>query len=242
MNAILLAAGLGTRLRPLTDSTPKCLVTIGGVALMDIWLSGLSKAGFNRFLINTHHLSGLVQAHLDVHPLHAVIETVFEDKLLGTGGTLRANKDFCMRGTTLIAHADNLCLCDWNAFLQAHAARPDGTIMTMMTFRTPTPQSCGIVQLDSRGVVQQFFEKHPSPPDDLANAAIYLIEPAVIKQLLTSSSQITDISTELLPKLLGKINTWHNANTVIDIGTPESLESAQNKYSADVHEILESQS
>lgn len=240
MNALLLAAGLGTRLRPLTEHTPKCLVTIGGVPLMDIWLAGLSKAGFSRFLVNTHHLSTIVQAHLDAHPLREKIQTFYEAELLGTGGTLRANQAFCMQGTTLIAHADNLCLCNWDAFIKAHASRPEGTLMTMMTFRTPTPQSCGIVQLDSRGVVQQFFEKHPSPPGDLANAAIYLIEPPVMELLLASQPPMTDISTELLPQLLGKINTWHNADTVIDIGTPESLHRACENHGAAARGVCES--
>lgn len=232
MNALLLAAGFGTRLRPITDHTPKCLVTIGGVPLLDTWLFGLRKAGFERFLVNTHYLAPKVKSHLEAHPLRDRIEVVYEPELLGTGGTLRANQDFCSKGTTLVAHADNLCLCDWSAFLEAHRRRPEGTVMSMMTFKTPTPRTCGIVQLDERGVVQAFFEKHPSPPGDLANAAIYLLEPEVVRMLLQAEPPITDISTELLPKLLGKINTWHNADTVIDIGTPESLRHADDAHGA----------
>lgn len=230
MNALLLAAGLGTRLRPLTDHTPKCLVEIDGVPLIDIWLSGLWEAGFKHFLVNTHHLSAKVENHLSNHPLKSAINTVFEPELLGTAGTVRQNKEFCLEGTTLIAHADNFCLCDWKAFLQAHATRPAGTVMTMMTFKTPTPQSCGIVELDSRGVVQNFFEKHPNPPGDLANAAIYLVEPSVIQLLIEDHPAFTDISTELLPLLLGKINTWHNSDAVIDIGTPQSLQYARENH------------
>lgn len=226
MNALLLAAGKGTRLRPLTTHTPKCLVKVGGIALMDIWLAELWQAGFTCFLVNTHHLSNIVEAHLASHPLKRAIQTVFEDDLLGTAGTLAANRDFCMQGTTLIGHADNLCLCDWKQFLHAHATRPNGTIMTMMTFRTPTPQSCGIVQLDSYGVVKQFFEKSSTPPNNLASAAIYLMEPAVIELLLSTNPPMTDISTELIPALLGRINTWYNPEIVIDIGTEASLQYA----------------
>jgi mannose-1-phosphate guanylyltransferase len=97
--------------------------------------------------------------------------------------------------------------------------------MTMMTFRTQTPQSCGIVEIDSRGVVQQFFEKQPTDHGNLANAAIYLIEPSVIFWL-SGQPPITDISTELIPRLLGKMNTWYNERTLIDIGSPASLQSA----------------
>jgi mannose-1-phosphate guanylyltransferase len=226
MNALLLAAGKGTRLRPLTEHTPKCLVKIGSRVLLDIWLSNLSKAGIDRFLINTHHLADIVTDYIATHPLKKVVKIVFEPELLGTAGTLIANKEFCSQDTTLIAHADNLCLCEWNEFFEAHAKRPSSTIMTMMTFRTPTPQTCGIAQLDSKGVVERFYEKSANPPGDLANAAIYLVEPSVMKILLSSSPPMTDISTELIPKLLGRINTWENTGTVIDIGTPESLRRA----------------
>lgn len=226
MNALLLAAGFGTRLRPLTEHTPKCLVTIDGVPLMDIWLAGLSQAGFSRYLINTHYLAGVVEAHLAAHPLRPEIQTVHETTLLGTCGTLLANQDFCRQGTTLVAHADNLCLCDWAEFIRAHERRPEGTVMTMMTFRTATPQSCGIVQLDERGVVTQFFEKQPNPPGDLASAAVYLIEPELFDLIESRCPGMTDISTELIPRMLGGIFTWHNPGLMMDIGTPESLETA----------------
>ncbi len=64
MKAFLLAAGLGTRLRPITDTTPKCLVEIAGRPLLDIWLDALAKAGVHEVLVNTHHLAAQVDAHV----------------------------------------------------------------------------------------------------------------------------------------------------------------------------------
>ena len=64
MRAILLSAGLGTRLRPLTNEVPKCLVPINGRPLLDIWLEKLTLSGFGPFLVNTHYLSGQVERHL----------------------------------------------------------------------------------------------------------------------------------------------------------------------------------
>jgi len=238
MNALLLAAGKGTRLRPLTDHTPKCLVKIGEHLLLDIWLSDLSKAGFNSFLVNTHHLANVVTKHIKNHPLSDLIKIAYEPELLGTAGTLAANKDFFSMEPTLIAHADNFCLCDWSKFIEAHAKRPTNTIMTMMTFRTPTPQTCGIVQLNSEGVVENFFEKSDTPPDNLANAAIYLIESSVIDLLLSIDPPITDISTELIPQLLGKIYSWENTDMVIDIGTSESLHRACGVIAEKTHAYL----
>lgn len=237
MNALLLAAGLGTRLRPLTNSVPKCLVTIGDIPLLDVWLHELARMGFVNFLINTHHLAEVVKEHMATHPLRDMVQLTHEKKLLGTGGTIRANRYFFQHGTTLIAHADNLCICNLKRFIDAHFKRPSGTMITMMTFRTPKPECCGIVQLDRDGIVQHFFEKHPHPPGNLANAAIYLVEPEVVEIMTASDPPINDISTELLPRLLGKINTWHCEEGVIDIGTPESLQEANFRFTSVVRSL-----
>lgn len=226
MNALLLAAGFGTRLRPLTDHTPKCLVEIAGRPLLDYWLRDLHAAGVTRFLLNTHHLADKVESYVSQHPLRDSIRTVYEEKLLGTAGTLAANADFCGQETTLLVHADNLCLCSWYDFFDAHLARPPESAMTMMTFKTSAPEECGVVEIDSRGLVRAFYEKVQCPPSNLANAAVYLIEPSICKILLEADPAISDLSTELIPKIIGNIGTWENQDILIDIGTPTRLAHA----------------
>lgn len=125
------------------------------------------------------------------------------------------------------AHADNLCLCDFQGFIEFHLwQRPAGTLITMMTYTTSYPESCGIVELDSAGVVQRFHEKVKNPPSNLANAAIYLLEPEVL-EWICENPQVSDFSTEVIPNFLGKIATWKNEGIMRDIGTPESLIAAQ---------------
>ncbi|MBK8038283.1 MAG: nucleotidyltransferase family protein [Verrucomicrobiaceae bacterium] len=227
MKALLLAAGKGTRLRPLTAHTPKCLVEVGGRPLLDYWLCDLYAAGALEFLINTHHLAETVRSYVTQHALTPAITLVHEEKLLGTAGTLLANSDFLKQGTTLVAHADNLCLCPWREFLAAHLSRPPETVMTMMTFRSSTPSECGIIEIDRNNIVQGFHEKVANPPGNLANAAVYLIEPELIEMIRRMKDAPNDLSTQVLPCLLGKIFTWENRQTLIDIGTPERLASAQ---------------
>jgi mannose-1-phosphate guanylyltransferase len=99
--------------------------------------------------------------------------------------------------------------------------------MSMMTFRAATPSECGIVEIDQNNVVQGFHEKIANPPGNLANAAVYLIEPELIEMIRTMKDVTNDLSTQVLPRLLGKIFTWENRQTLIDIGTPERLASAQ---------------
>ena len=91
--ALLLAGGMGTRLKPLTDSIPKCLVPIGGKPLLAYWLESLSKAGVERILINTHYLSEQVIAFCKQSQYSQLLDLVHESALLGTAGTIRANRD-----------------------------------------------------------------------------------------------------------------------------------------------------
>ena len=177
----------------------------------------------NRVLVNTHYLHGQVKAFLDREHLAGWVEESFEEELLGTAGTVRANADVLTSDVTLIAHADNWCCCDFEAFQDFHEHhRPSGTVMTMMTFETNAPQSCGIVEVDERGIATAFHEKVDNPPSNLANAAVYILEPMVIRWI-QQHDQISDFSTQVIERFLGKIATWHNAEVNIDIGTIEKL-------------------
>ncbi len=98
--------------------------------------------------------------------------------------------------------------------------------MTMMTFRTANPCDCGIVELNECGVVDGFHEKVDNPPGNLANAAVYLMEPSILNEM-DSIPEFSDLSTQLVPALKGRIFTWENKNVLIDIGNPERLQAAQ---------------
>ena len=138
-----------------------------------------------------------------------------------------ANHAFFEGGTTLLVHADNWCQCDFGDFLNWHRnRRPKLCLITMMTFDSPSPQTCGIVETDGEDVVVAFHEKKANPPGSRANGAVYLIEPEVLKWL-EEQPRITDFSTEVLPHFLGRITTWHNKDIHRDIGTLPMLKLAQ---------------
>lgn len=227
MRALLLAAGYGTRLLPLTETLPKCLMPVRGMPLLGWWLCALHRAGVEAVLVNLHHHAALVRAYLVGHPLRAWADTVDEPQLLGTAGTLLRNRAFFAGGPAMLVHADNLCLCDLGAFVAAHRSRPAGTEITMMTFETATPESCGIVELDRHGVVYAFHEKVAHPPGRLANGAVYIVEPGVLEFLAALGTERIDFSLEVLPHYLGRIYTFHNGVYHRDIGTPENLLRAQ---------------
>lgn len=230
MRAVLLAAGLGMRLRPLTNTVPKCLVPIRGKPLLGYWLELFLGGGVERVLVNTHHLPEPVRMFVAVSPWCRRVELVHEDVLLGSGGTLLANRDFFGAQAFMVAHADNLTRFDLAAFIARHEKRPPGVEITMMTFETDRPQSCGIVELDDLGVVTAFHEKVVNPPSSLANAAVYILEPTVIDFLTSLGKRVIDLTTEVLPHFLGRIANFHNAGYHRDIGTLESLRLAEAEF------------
>jgi mannose-1-phosphate guanylyltransferase len=232
MRALLLAAGLGTRLRPLTDRMPKCLVPIHGKPLLGYWLDLLLGAGIEQVLVNTHYLPDVVRGYVATSPWRARITLAHEDRLLGTGGTVLQNRAFLEGGAFLVAHADNLTQFDVNAFLERHQKRPAGVDVTMMTFDTDAPQTCGIVEEDAHGIVIAFHEKVSNPPSARANAAVYILEPSVIGFLASLGKEVIDLSTEVIPLFMGRICTFHNAGYHRDIGTPESLLKAEAEFPA----------
>ena len=230
MKALLLAAGLGTRLRPITEHVPKCLVPIHHKPLLGYWLDMLLPNGVDRVLVNTHYLPDVVLEFVAASSWRESIAMVHEEVLLGTGGTVLRNRDFLASGPFMVVHADNLTRFDVRAFIRAHADRPAGVDITMMTFVTDVPQSCGIVELDARGVVIKFHEKVACPPSNRANAAVYIFEPSVIDFLASLDKAVIDISTEVLPRYLGRMQAFHNSDYHRDIGTPESLALAEREF------------
>jgi len=227
VRALLLAAGVGSRLQPLTQNWPKCLMPVSGKALLEHWLCILWRGGVEKVLVNTHHHREMVDRFLERQYFLDWVSSVYEPQLLGTAGTLLANAKRFHGRTIFFAHADNWCQFDFNSFLDYHRRyRPADTLITMMTFRSATPSSCGIVELDSDGVVQVMHEKISNPPSNLANGAAYLIEPSVL-DLLREYQPITDFSTQVIPNFYGRIATWENRKIYRDIGVVESLLAAQ---------------
>ena len=227
VRALLLAAGLGSRLKSLTKNWPKCLMPIGNRPLLEYWLETLFAADVREVLVNLHHHSEIVQELLQRPRFKNWVSSVYEEKLLGTAGTMRANKKFFQDCTTLLVHADNWCQCDFADFLNYHRKhRPEHCSITMMTFESPTPETCGIVETDAEGVVFAFHEKSNNPPGNLANGAVYLLEPEVLKWI-EEIPDIRDFSTEALPHFMGSIATWNNYGIHRDIGALPELQLAQ---------------
>jgi mannose-1-phosphate guanylyltransferase len=227
MKAFLLAAGLGTRLRPLTDHVPKCLVRVGGRTMLDIWLDAFAVAGVDEVLVNLHHLPEQVVAHLSGREGPPTVHTVVEPELLGSAGTLRANRGFVEdEQTFLVVNADNLTDFDLRRLVEAHDA--GGAVATLTVFRSPRPSACGVVEVVG-DLVTGFEEKPAHPRSDLANAGLYAFAPQVLD--LVEGPPPRDIGFDLLPGLVGRARAVGLGDAYFaDIGTPQALERARREW------------
>ena len=230
LKALLLAAGVGTRLKPLTGVLPKCLMPINGRPLLGLWIERLLDAGIRDISINLHHHADLVRTYLERSPYAPFLSLSHEEHLLGTGGTLLRHKAQLAGGPFILAHADNLTAFDPLALHQAHETRPAGCVLTMMTFVTDAPKTCGILELDPAGVVVAFHEKVEDPPGDLANAAVYAGDGALFPFLDRLGRTEIDFSLDVIPQMTGRIFAYRNSRYHRDIGTPSSLFRAQLEY------------
>lgn len=229
MKAYLLAAGLGTRLKPLTDTVPKCLVPIGGQPLLGIWFDLCARHGIDEVLVNLHHLPEVVRAYVDAWRGPLRVTTVLEPQLLGSAGTVSAQRDFVAgEEAFFILYADNLTDVDLTRMLAFHRSR--SAEFTIGLAPTDTPKDKGILTLDDDGRVLEFVEKPAAPRSNLANAGMYIAGPSLFALLDGPQPQPFDFGFHVLPQLVGRMHGYAISEYVRDIGTPEALASANSDW------------
>jgi mannose-1-phosphate guanylyltransferase len=233
MKAYLLAAGLGTRLRPLTDTIPKCLVPVAGKPLLEWWMELFRKHGVTDVLINTHHHRAQVKDFISKHNTDGKrprLYEFYENKLAGSGGTVMANKDFVAgEEEFFICYADNLTQIDLTALEEYHKTH-DG-ILTMALFNSEVPEQCGIALTDENGKIIEFEEKPSRPKSNLANAGIYVTTQEIFRYI--PDLPLVDFGKDVLPSLIGKMYGYAVDCFHLDIGTPENLYRAEDEWTND---------
>ena len=224
--AIILAGGLGTRLRPLTDTLPKCLVPIEGRPLLDFWVDALARAGVREARVNNHAHADQVRAFVGAVAASGRLGLAesYEPTLLGSAGTIAANADLADGAdAVIIVYADNFSDVDLARMLAFHRSHPDP--FTMLLFRAPVPSACGIAGLDEQGRVVSFVEKPKEPTSDLANGGVYIVDADAYREIAAMGA--FDLGHEVLPKFVGRMRGWAWGGYHLDIGTFEALEKAR---------------
>ncbi len=229
MKAFLLAAGVGSRLRPITDAIPKCMVMIDDRPLLDVWLDAFDRAGIDEALVNLHHLPDVVRDHIAARPGPPVVRTFFEPVLLGSAGTLAANRDWVDGEEMFLAcYADNLTDFDLRSLIDEHCEHD--AIATLTVFHSERPSAGGVVEVDGDGTVVGFVEKPTEPASDLTNAGMYAFHPSVLDEIIGPTP--SDIGFHLLPPLVGRARAMLVEGYFRDVGTVEAYRQAREEWPA----------
>ncbi len=174
MKAMILAAGLGTRLRPLTETCPKPLVPVANQPVLARTIAHLFHHGTHRIVVNTHHHARRMADFLqDGDPFGLPIEVRHEPSILGTGGGIRNVADFWGQDTLVVVNGDILTDIDLTAALRFH--RASGATATLVLHHHPRFNQ---IQVDEDGAVRDIASEPLS--GRLAFTGIHLLEPAVL--------------------------------------------------------------
>src|SRR6516225_3066232 len=236
MKAMVLAAGLGTRLRPLTDNKPKALVEVAGRTLLEITLTRLKSFGVGEAIVNVHHFADQVVDYLEFHNNFAMrIEVSREDVLLDTGGGLKKAAWFFLENGTdqpfLLHNVDVLSSIDLAQMVKAHQES-----QSLTTVAVQKRESSRQLLFDERGQLCGRRAGRDEKPEmvrptqisePLAFNGIHVISPHLLK-LITEDGFFSIVNTYL--RLAGqheKISAFRaDAFYWRDLGKPEGIREA----------------
>lgn len=227
MKAMILAAGLGTRLRPLTKGKPKCLIPLAGRPLIDWTLRWLRKAGIGECMINLHYLADKVcnlvgdgsQYGLRVYYSH-------EPELLGTAGAVKKVSDF-FDSPFYVVYSDNFSQWDLKKLRLAYETRGSKAVVAVH-WREDVTQS-GMVEMDGDDRIVRFVEK-PKPENVISHyvsAGFYYLSPGILDYI--PENAFSDFAFDVFPRVLQageKIHAVKMEDPIIGIDTIESYKKA----------------
>jgi mannose-1-phosphate guanylyltransferase len=227
---VILAAGTGRRLAPLTDRTPKPLLPVFGRPLLDHQVGRLEAAGVEQIHVNLHHHASQVERHLERNMPHAIHRV--ERELTGPAGALSLFADLLGDyDAVLVTSADVLVGDDLAPLVAAHLA--NAAALTFGVVSTTGARRFGVLEIDASGAVRAAREK-PDVADEevhLVSAGVYCLQPdaiATVERLLTESATV-DYARDLAPALLdarASVRGHRLEGYWRDVGTPESLAAA----------------
>jgi NDP-sugar pyrophosphorylase family protein len=197
---MILAAGLGSRLRPLTDQVPKPLLQVGGHPLIAYPLALLRAAGIGSAVINLHHLGDQIRAALGTRAYGVDLAYSEEDPLLDTGGAVRAAARWLAGERFVLLNSDILIDLDLRALCAAHVA--DGGLATMVLRADPETARYGAIEIDAARRIRRFLGQPPTvdtPLTPLMFSGVHVFEPRVFDYL---DAGVFGITRQTYPRML----------------------------------------
>lgn len=224
--AVIMAGGRGSRLRPLTDNTPKPLVSINGEPLIDITTRRLVSHGFRRIWVTTHYKSEDIQSHLgDGAHLGADIRYIPEPEPLGTAGAVREVPVECVDTPILVCNSDNLHTIDFGALLDYHTS--SGAIATLAVTQHVTEVPYGVVTIEN-GQVGDLIEK-PRRSEWVATGVSVLTGRALGFFPERKHLDVPTVISELLDRSL-RVGAFQCPGYWSDVGNPDELERVRSEH------------
>jgi NDP-sugar pyrophosphorylase family protein len=228
VKAVLLAAGLGTRLRDSIGDLPKILAPLAGRTLLDCQLDYLAGQGIAEVAVNLHHRADAVVAHLERDaPPPLPVRLSVEEELLGTAGALVPLADF-LEGPFVLLYGDVLTDLDLGALVSRHTG-----LATLACYPSADLAGKGVLEVDDRLRVTSFVEKgERRPREGLVNAGIHVLDPAILGFV---TAPPCDFGADVWPAALGagaEITAAPIDAYLLDVGSPEALAAAQRDLEA----------
>ena len=227
MKAMVLAAGAGTRLDPLTLQLPKPLVPVVNIPVIDHTLNLLKRHGFDNVWANLHHLPDLMANHFEKNNLPVKVNYLIEDELSGDAGGVRACRKNLDDSTLLVIMGDLLTNADLSYVVEQH--KKNNSLATIALKAVEDVSQFGVAVIDKNGRIKEFQEK-PAPKEaksNLASTGIYILEPAVFDHMPITGNYgfgkqlFPDLVNKGLPVLGVEINSYWS-----DVGTFEQYRRA----------------
>jgi NDP-sugar pyrophosphorylase family protein len=220
MRAMIMAAGKGTRLRPITDLVPKPMAPIVSRPALYHILRLLNRHGVDEVVINLHHLADTITDYFgDGAWMGLNITYSFEEELLGTAGGVKNNESFLSGGTFLVVSGDALTDFDLTGLVAAHRRR--GSVATLAVKEVADPSHYGVVVANEDDRVVGFQEKPriEEARSRMCNCGIYVFEPQIFDYILPG--QFDDFGSRVFPDLLRQgvpFHIWEGNSYWSDVG------------------------
>jgi len=227
--AMVLAAGLGTRLRPITDTTPKPLVPVAGRPLLDHLLAFLRAGGIEEVVINLHHLGPNIQAHVgDGARFGLRVRYSTEDPILDTGGGIKRAEPLLAGEPFVVANGDSLLEIRLRDLVEWHEAH--GGVATLAVRPDPNVAHYGTVELNDTDRVCRIVGLPPTAkpgPRALMFPGLHVLEPEVFRWM--DAGGVFSITRVTYPRMIEAglpVFGWETHARWITIDTPEALAAA----------------
>lgn len=227
IQAIILAGGLGTRLRSVVQDVPKPLAPVNGHPFIHHLLQRLPMNRLERIVLSVGYQHQKIQAYLGSEFKGVELAYAIEEEPLGTGGGIKMAMGLCTSDMVLILNGDSFVELDLDAMLAQH--REQGSELTIAVHRMKDPFRYGCVDFDANNRITAFLEKDPHRGEGYINAGVYLMNRSLLAQM---PGDRFSFETDFLEKGLDRIrcHAFETQGTFIDIGIPEDYERAQHLF------------